>query len=82
MSEYLLREAARYPMASGRRLDGLVVKVAREFLIGGGSMILWGRFGAGLEIGAGWRRRGTEAHCLTVIEQPFTLHWLRRGQRG
>ncbi|MCU0522113.1 MAG: bacteriocin family protein [Anaerolineae bacterium] len=75
MSEYLLRDAAPLSDGDWQAIDGLVVKVAREFLIGRRFLDLVGPFGAGMEIvpvGVGEARKHI---ALTVIEQPFALHW-------
>ncbi len=75
MSEFLLRDAAPLTAGEWQAIDGLVIKVAREFLVGRRLLDLAGPFGAGMEIvpvGVGDARKHI---ALTVIEQPFMLHW-------
>jgi uncharacterized linocin/CFP29 family protein len=75
MSEYLMRDVAPLSDEEWQAVDGLVVKVAREFLVGRRLLDLVGPFGAGMEVvpvGAGEARRQV---ALTAIEQGFMLHW-------
>ncbi len=75
MSEYLMRDAAPLSDKEWQAVDSLVVKIARDFLVGRRFLDLVGPFGAGMEIvpvGVGDARKHIP---LSVIEQSFTLHW-------
>lgn len=75
MSGYLMRDAAPLSQNEWQAIDSLVVKIAREFLVGRRFLDLVGPFGAGMEtvpVGVGEARRHIP---LFLIEQSFTLHW-------
>lgn len=75
MSDYLMRNAAPLLEKEWQAVDGLVVKIAREFLVGRRFLDLVGPFGAGTEmvpVGVGEARKHIP---LTTIEQSFMLHW-------
>ncbi len=75
MSEYLMRDAAPLSDKEWQAVDSLVVKVARDFLVGRRFLDLVGPFGAGMEmvpVGVGESRKHIR---LAAIERSFTLHW-------
>ncbi len=75
-----MRDAAPLSDKEWQAVDSLVVKIARDFLVGRRFLDLVGPFGAGMEIvpvGVGDARKHIP---LSVIEQSFTLHWRDIGK--
>lgn len=75
MGDYLMRDAAPLSEQEWEQLDQVIVKTARQFLVGRRFLDLAGPYGAGLEVvpvGTGAARRHIP---LTVISERFRLHW-------
>jgi uncharacterized linocin/CFP29 family protein len=75
MSDFLMRDAAPLSAEQWEALDKVVVKAARQYLVGRRFIELVGPMGAGTEtvpVGTGESRRFLE---LEVIQHDFTLSW-------
>ena len=75
MSDYLMRDAAPLSDAEWEKLDGIVVKAARQYLVGRRFVELVGPMGAGTEVvpvGTGDNRVMIP---LSVIQEDFILTW-------
>ena len=75
MSEYLMRDAAPLSEGEWESLDNVVIKAARQFLVGRQFIKLVGPLGAGTEmvpVGTGDKRHFL---ALNLIQKDFTLSW-------
>ena len=79
MSEYLMRDAAPLSEGEWESLDNVVIKAARQFLVGRQFIKLVGPLGAGTEmvpVGTGDKRHFL---ALNLIQKDFTLSWKELG---
>lgn len=75
MSDYLMRDDAPLTDGEWKRIDGIVVNIARQFLVGRRVLDLKGPLGGGLEmvpVGTGDARRFVK---VQIFGDSFMLYW-------
>ena len=75
MSEYLMREAAPLSEGEWEALDNVVIKAARQFLVGRRFIKLIGPLGAGTEMVPVGSGDGRKYISMELVQEDFTLSW-------